>query len=342
LAGLAQRGLREYSARLPWGPHAAAAAASILTSGPAAAIVSTSPPIVTHLVALRLKSRFAIPWIADFRDPFADNPARSLPLQRRYDPWLERRIFDRADAVIANTDAVADMWARKYPRHKRKIHLIWNGFDPAEEFPRTEPASRSRVELAHVGDIYGPRNPSAILEAVERLLNAGRISPDRLHVNLVGPAEGSSMWSLPAFQKLSAAGIVSCNNQVIPRADALRVIASADRLLLLDVNPAGGNLQVPAKIFDYVRAHRPILATTRSGSPVDRILEQSGVFYARISPDDEAAAVDRKLAAFIESAPAVCEPRQWFWDQFDGRNQARALASVIDGIGLQRIMPADA
>src|SRR5262249_26956780 len=161
--------------------------------------------------------------------------------------------------------------------------LIWNGFDPAEDFHRLPVAERDQRVFAHVGDIYGPRHPATIFSSIERLLAAGRIDPARIRIDLIGPVDPNSpMWTMPAFQSLSARGMVSCTNQAIPRQEAMQVIAEADYLLLLDLNPAGGNLQVPAKIFDYVRAGRPILATTREKSGVDRILLQSGVPYTRI------------------------------------------------------------
>ena len=34
------------------------------------AVISTGPPHSMHLIALGLKQKFNIPWIADFRDPW--------------------------------------------------------------------------------------------------------------------------------------------------------------------------------------------------------------------------------------------------------------------------------
>ena len=334
IADAAQRLLRERSERLPWAAQAVAVGADLIASNPGAAIVSTYPPFCTHLAAMRLHARYGTPWIADFRDPFADNTyARPWRLQKIYDPVLERRLFDRAGAVIANTDAVADLWRRRYPQHKNKIHLIWNGFDPAEDFRPIPVIPRQRQVLAHVGDIYGMRHPVVVLSSIERLLSAGRLDSGKLQVDLVGPVDpGSPMWASPAFQSLSARGMVSCNNQVLPREQAMRTIAEADYLLLLDLNPSTGNLQVPAKIFDYVRAGRPVLAATRENSGVDRILLQSGVPYTRIGPDESDAAVDRKVGEFLAQPPACHQPTGWFWEQFDGRRQTGTLASILDKI----------
>ena len=43
-----------------------------LKDNPVDAIISTGPPHSMHLIALRLKAKLGLPWIADFRDPWTD------------------------------------------------------------------------------------------------------------------------------------------------------------------------------------------------------------------------------------------------------------------------------
>ena len=35
-------------------------------------IVSTGPPHTTHLIAMKVKKKYKIPWLADFRDPWTN------------------------------------------------------------------------------------------------------------------------------------------------------------------------------------------------------------------------------------------------------------------------------
>ena len=70
---------------------------------------------------------------------------------------------------------------------------------------------------------------------------------------------------------------MECNEALVPRAEAIRETAQADYLLLLDLTGLKQNIQVPAKIFDYLRIGRPILAFTTKASPSEWILELSGV-----------------------------------------------------------------
>lgn len=57
---------------LPWGIRQGQA---ILQQETFDAIVSTSPLDTCHLIGLNLMRRFKKPWIADFRDPWVNNPS---------------------------------------------------------------------------------------------------------------------------------------------------------------------------------------------------------------------------------------------------------------------------
>ena len=59
---------------LLWAGPASVKARRLMKDKPVCAVVSTAPPLNTHMAALALKLRYGIPWIADFRDPLVDNP----------------------------------------------------------------------------------------------------------------------------------------------------------------------------------------------------------------------------------------------------------------------------
>ena len=287
-------------------------------------IFSTAPPVTTHLAGLALKKRFGWKWIADFRDPLADNPYR-LPRVRKVDRWLQKTIFRNADALIANTDAVARLWRHSHPEAAAKIHQIWNGFDPEDGLGPIPIPRRERKVLRHVGSIYGDRYPEMLLSSVERLIAAGRCNPDTFCIDLVGPV-GQPPETMPA------APWFHCVPGLVPKDEATRLIAETDYLLLLDVTRSNTGLQVPAKIFDYIRMGRPILACTVRDSPVDRILAQAGTPYVALYAGDPAHEIDRRVAHFLELPSTAVEPSGWFQDNFNSRLQTRALAAIIESV----------
>jgi glycosyltransferase involved in cell wall biosynthesis len=332
------RGLQRllpYSDCLEWVPHAVTASSPLLGRGDVPVIVSTSPPVATHVAALWLKRRHRVGWIADFRDPLVGNPFRSRVHGRLYDAFLERRIMSRADAVIVNTDAALESLGSRYPGLRHKLHLIWNAYDPEDEIKPAPIPPRAYRLMAHFGSIYGGRHPGILLNSLDRLMRRGQVDPEKIRVSLVGSIDHDTPWaSASAFMDLANRGCLEYTNRVLPRDEARRLMGEADYLLLLDLNEHGTGLQVPAKIFEYVRVGRPILTFTTVNSPAERLLRQSGVPHVCVYPEDANDEVDRKVLALVSLSSNPVTPSQSFADQFDARKQTRSLAEVLSSVAM--------
>lgn len=334
LARQAERVVR-YPGRLSWLVHALPQAEGVLRSRPISVIVSTAPPVVTHLAALHLKRRYGLTWIADFRDPLAGNPFVDRRWVRYWNQRLERTFFSEADAVLGVSDSVVDAWRERYPHLRHKFRTVWNGFDPAETFPSPTLGNEcGKRTLVHVGDIYGIRHPGIVVDSTHRLIMAGKLRPEAIELRLIGPFDADSpARSLPSFAKLVELGCLEYNERTVPRAASLQIMADAGWLLLLDLYGSGAASTVPAKIYDYIRSGRPILAVTAEGSAVERILTRSGIPQHCIRPDAPAEVVDSVIGnVFTGAMPAVADPSDWFLREFDGRRQVETLAKELDSL----------
>lgn len=167
-----------YNDELPWAPHALSAACHTLEEAPVRAIYSTGPPIVSHITAMLIKLRTGIPWVADFQDPLYGNPFRTRKHGLVYDRAVERLLFANADALIANTDTVADLWRKRYPRWRGKMHALMNGFDPEDLVQAFPLPSLPHAVIGHVGAIYGGRRPDVFLGSIDRLIRSGSRGAD--------------------------------------------------------------------------------------------------------------------------------------------------------------------
>jgi len=325
MAKVVQRLTSRYGYRLPWVPLAVSKAAAVIARHGARAVFSTYPPIATHLAALGLKRRYDLKWIADFRDPFC------LGTPPFYEPLIERSIMQNADIIIVNTDTAAERLSSRYPQWRNKIIPLYNGFDPAEPVTASPLPRREFKVLAHVGEIYGPRNPAILLASIERLLDAGRLRPEELRIRLIGPLEADCpIHREPSFARLMKRGIVECNGRLVPKEEARRAIAESDYLLLLDTTASGC---LPAKIFDYIRVGRPILALTQKDSDAEKILAGSGIPHSCIYKDQtNAEEIDCKLCAFLRLSAEPLRANEWFWERFNAVCQSEHLARILDGL----------
>jgi len=336
LARFAQR-IVPYNERLEWVPHAIRPAKRVISGGDVGALISTSPPLASHFAALLIKMRYGLKWIADFRDPLVGNPGRPRDWAKPYDAWLERLIFRNADAAIAVTDAVAEEWRRRYPRWATKFHVIWNGFDPEGSFGPEPLPQRSYRAISHIGVLYSQRHPTALVDSLARLVSNGLVAPHTFRLRFIGPIQEQEIFTAHfSTAALIANGCLEIRGQLIPRAEAMHEIATADFLLLIDiVNLSNAGYTVPAKLYDYILAGRPILAITARNSPVDRILTNCGILNALLYHDDPAEVLDRKLVDFLKLPTEPLTPSAWFLERFDGRRQAALLAALLEQVLVQ-------
>lgn len=324
--------LAPYNEQWTWAPAALRQAFAANRAERAQAVISTFPPLASHIAALFFHLRFGVPWIADFRDPLAGNPFRNRSWAQPYDRLLEALVLRRAAAVIATNDAAAERFRARYPRHAGKIHVLWNAFDPEEPAVRAAPETLPR-RLVHAGSLYGPRRPDALLRAVALLLKSGRLAPGAWRVEFVGPHQEDTFdGSAEALELLTNAGIVEIRGGQRPRRELEEAMAKASMTLLLDLTGDQHSVQVPAKLFDYVRTGLPVLAWSPSGSPTRAVLERSGIPSLVFAPDEPVENVAQRLAAWLENPPAPAAPSAWFLETFDGARQAAWLAGLIHSV----------
>lgn len=332
LRSLAPRLLSRWAAprSVSWAIAAEQAAGHILTRRKNLVVFSTSPPVVSDIVGGRLKVRFGVPWIADFRDPLTGNPFRRGPgIRPLLDTLVEGWEFHHADALIANTDATLDMWVKRYPKHAGKMHLIWNGFDPEDTVEAKPIPEREFRLLVHAGTVYGIRHPGILLSSLYRSIQHGLLAPRSFRIRMIGLLQEGWARDPTLVEKLVRLGCLQYDGRLLPKREAGEAVATADSLVLLDSHAPSGAVQVPAKLFEYVRVGRPILAITTRNSPTDRLLDRSGVLYTCIYPDDTAEQIDQKVLNFLRLPTEPLRARSWFWETFSAVAQTRELEELM-------------
>lgn len=294
-------------------------------------VISSYPPLSVHITALALKRKYPVKWIADFRDPLR-NPFRPANwAAQRADRYYEETILRLADAILVNTDASTAELQERYPEHRQKISLLWNGYDPEEDVHPLPVTPRETRTLAHIGTMYPGRQPNLLIESLERLTARGIVKPGSLKI-FISDINTTNMPSLDLFERMVKEGTIVFGKERVPRSEALRVTQEADLLLLLDLTPGPQSHQVPAKVFDYVRAGRPILLFTSHGSPTEMIVQKCGIPHRIVYRDDPPGRIDQMVAEYLQLPPDCPEPSEWFKQTFDGSRQAEQLEALIGSL----------
>ena len=269
--------------RIGWLPFALFGARRILRRWTPDLIFASGPPFTT-LIAGHLLHRFTrVPWVAELRDRWTDDPYFPPPDWRLgVEAKLERRILSTARALITVSQPWAEFYAEKYGK---PALAVYNGFDP-DDYGQDRPAEPPRddiLRIVYTGRIYpGRRDPSALFAALALL--AGRISA---RVEFYGCPDAAVR---PLARRHAVDDLVFTQAH-IPYAEAVAVQQAADVLLLLQWNDPKEQGNVPGKLFEYLGARRPILGLgLESGVPATIIRERSAGLYS-----NDPAAIARQL-----------------------------------------------
>jgi glycosyltransferase involved in cell wall biosynthesis len=298
------------------------------------AIWSTYPIATAHAIGAALHQRTGLPWLADFRDPMAQDNYPADPKTRRAFVRIEELAFAHASRCIFTTPSAKRMYEQRYAASAAKCELIENGYDEgsfeaAERAPfKRAPLAAGAVTLLHSGIVYpSERDPTHLLDAL-RLLAADRtIEAGRFRIRFRAPVHDALLLDLA-----SARGVTDLI-EVLPPIDytaALREMLCADGLLVMQASNC--NEQVPAKIYEYLRAKHPILCLSDPAGDTDAVLRDAGVtHFARL---DSAPDIAKTLRAWLGEVRAGVEhlPDAEAVTGASRRGRAAQLASLLDAV----------
>lgn len=266
-----------------------------------AVIWSTFPIASAHLIGFILHRLTGIPWVADIRDPIlqAGNPTHAL--QRAAYAWIERKTIRACSKAVFTTASACEAYRQRFPDLPAdKFMVIENGYDESafDQLEHTPPPTARPLTLLHSGVIYqAGRDPSAFFAALVTLKKRGEISAQNLHIILRAP--GDLVWCAARIEQYDLADIVSAL-PAIPYGAALQEMLDADGLLLLQ--GSAFNRQIPAKMYEYFRARKPIFTLGDAAGETAQRLRAAG--FDEVAPIADAPAVQRAFARFLDQVRA--------------------------------------
>ena len=247
-----------------WIPFAVREGSRLIRDSRPDVLIASSGPASSLIVAAVLGRRFGIPWVADLRDLWVDNHDYPLPEWRR--PWdraLEGRVLRSAAGLVT----VSEPLASRLTRFGRPVEIVLNGYDD-EDYPRVtvaQPSNTSEVlRIVYTGTIYRQQSPAPLFEAVRALKESSR----RIRIAFFGSPPDAIM---PAAAQSGVTELIEIH-PAVPRAVALKEQQSADVLLHLLWNDTSQPGVYGAKIFEYLRAGRPVLAVGSTANVSARLV----------------------------------------------------------------------
>lgn len=245
------------------------------------AIISSSSPVTCHLVAKELKYKSQIPWIADLRDLWSQNHNYSYnPIRKKMDEKLERETLSAADHLVT----VTPIWSKQLESiYKDKIvHCVTNGFDPNNLNVPPKPLT-PKFTITYTGSIYKKQDILKFLVALREVIDNKSIKSDDIDIRFYCPPNKNLKKNIKKF------GLSNIVKQygIVPRNISFEKQKESQILLLLNWEGINENGVYPLKVFEYLGAQRPILATGGFGKDViaELLSETNSGVYAKTTKE---------------------------------------------------------
>jgi glycosyltransferase involved in cell wall biosynthesis len=301
---------------------------SIVATDPSIALVfSTYSPSTSHFVASRISREMGIPWVAEFRDLWSLSPyaIKCQPLDR-IARWIEKRTLAPASQLITVSEPLAEDLSQLHGKH---TDVIPSGFD-LDDYSASVPLT-TKFTITYTGRLYrGRRDPSELFKALRLLQQEDESLVGNLEVRFVGFDSRDVVGRL--VEEHSLGDTVKFLQQV-PFEESVRLQKESTVLLLLSWNDPRDEGTYSGKLFEYLGAGRPILATSvYEGGSIPKLLSETG---SGIIANDAATIKDilkvwllefqqeGKLHSFFRPNAEVLQTYTW-------EGQARKLASAFD------------
>ena len=236
------------------------------------AIVSTGPPHSMHLIAMELKKKLKIPWLADFRDPWTDidfyNDLKISGFADKKHKKLELQVITGCDAMVVVSREMKENYEKMGGNN---VHLITNGFDP-DDMTNDQVVPDAKFSIAHIGSLPPNRNPKVLWEALAGLCHEIPDFRSDLEIKLAGNVDQSVLDDLERF------GLIRLLNRIeyVPHDQVGNLLKQSAVLLLAINNSPNAKGILTGKFFEYLAAGRPILAIGPADGDLAQILEDSG------------------------------------------------------------------
>jgi len=301
---------------------------SIVATDPGTALVfSTYSPSTSHFVASRISREIGVPWVAEFRDVWSLSPyvIKCQPLDR-IERWIEKKTMAPASQLITVSEPLAEDLSQLHGKH---TDVIPSGFD-LDDYSASVPLT-TKFTITYTGRLYrGRRDPSELFKALRLLQQEDESLVGNLEVRFVGFDSRDVVGTL--VEEHSLGDTVKFLQQV-PFKESVRLQKESTALLLLSWNDPRDEGTYSGKLFEYLGAGRPILATSvYEGGGIPRLLSETGT---GIVANDAATIRDVLRVWLLEYRQegrlhSYFSPKAEVIQTYTWEGQAKKLAAAFD------------
>jgi glycosyltransferase involved in cell wall biosynthesis len=293
-------------------------------------IYATSPIFTSLLIGYLLKKKTGKPLVVDYRDPWTQNIFVRYPtnFHRKIEEQMEELVLATADNIIVTAEPMKDKLIEKFPFTEGKVVTITNGYDPEDFKHVTTKKDKEKFLIIYTGSLYGLQTSKQFLIALKRLIEEKTELQNQLQVLFAGLPSKQAVFLIEKYGLKNVVKLLGYKSHK----ESVKLMLNADVLLLImssgEVYDAKtGPLRIPAKVFEYLGARKPILAIIPEGTVADMIIStRSGVI---VPPRDTGAIAQAIFKLFQEWKSGTLKIAESDVSEYDRKILTQKLANIL-------------
>lgn len=311
--------------KIGWKRKAVKAASALLEKEHFDLIFATAPPQTDFLIGLKLKKRFNLPLVVEYRDAWLNYPFKyyPTPLHRYLHRRLERKVLKAAHHIIVTQRRMKENILKTHQDFSyNDISIISQGYDSEDfEKKKTKPKKSRRMTIAHAGTFYGGRNPKLLIQALHNVTKEDAHLRGRIELLLIGNERAVDK---KLVQQLGLQNDVTFTGYVEHK-KCTELLQGADVLWFVNDN----DLSSPGKLYEYFGTQKPILASIVDSYIKQLVLECNAAYCVPL--DDlkahETALIDLLKKYKLNALPSISNE---FAERFNRTALTGELAKIFE------------
>lgn len=243
-----------------------------LKENPVDAILTDGPPHTNTIIGCRVSQKTGIPWLADFQDPWTQVDYYKMFKISKWADKKHRKLEQETFTTAKKLTIASPTWAKDLESiGAESVDVIYYGYDE-DDFKGLDFNPDKDFSIIHAGLLGYDRKPDVFFKVLKDLKKEIPGFSEKLKLKFAGNIDFSVKESIKENQldeNLDELGNIT-------KPEALQLTVKA-HILLLPLNKADNVMgRIPGKIYENLRAYRPILALGPKGSDVDKIISKAG------------------------------------------------------------------
>jgi glycosyltransferase involved in cell wall biosynthesis len=248
-----------------WSKQAFKAASALLQEEQFDLVFVSGPPFSAMQTGAKLKKKFGLPLVTDYRDLWYGNQFTSYPtpLHAFINHKMEYNMLTQADKIVVTNRNMKARTLEHHPflRHE-DIAIISQGYDPEDFTIPPAPRQNYKFRLGYAGMFYDFITPKYFLKAFQQIVQEQPMIAADIELHFLG------LFRKENTRLVKKLGLESYVHQYgyLAHKDAVALLQSFDALWMMAGNVRNVDTHSSGKLYEYFGTQKPLLVSVPEGA----------------------------------------------------------------------------